>query len=525
MNKLHIFFTLIIKISLSQPIIVDGFFTDWNANTTTFTDDFGDSPGIDLLNFSVYNDEKNIYFRLKLNNEIDLTDSLDLLTYSKIRLFIDKDNNPQTGYPTNGIGSDYGIDFQKKHIWNDIDFPNSIKKSFYWLKLVPLPTITSNEFEICIDRSSFSDTISFYFKEEVNGDKMPNNEGFVYVLNNNTISSLPIITFDKSDSLKIRLMSYNVRANGILDPSRREQIKNILKSTNSDVFTFNETGNISLAEMETFFNEFSSTNWYMFKTNNGDITVSKYPFSQSFNNIDNKIGGNLIDLPDSIYSTDLLVLNGHLACCYSDIARQISADKFIKFILDCKNGLIPLNTPFVFAGDMNLVGYREQYETILNGTISDTASFGIGGYPDWDNTPIVDLVCRFNEDNQSYTWDKYNPSAGDYAPGRLDFIFYSNSVMSIDKSFTISTEHMSANFLSDNHLDINDTKEASDHFPIVADLSVPLNSNLSTNPLAPKTKKLIKIIDTMGRETKPIPNTPLIYLYEDGSIEKKIILK
>ena len=33
-------------------------------------------------------------------------------------------------------------------------------------------------------------------------------------------------------------------------------------------------------------------------------------------------------------------------------------------------------------------------------------------------------------------------------------------------------------------------------------------------------KNLTKILDLMGRETTFKPNTPLIYVYDDGSIEK-----
>ena len=33
-------------------------------------------------------------------------------------------------------------------------------------------------------------------------------------------------------------------------------------------------------------------------------------------------------------------------------------------------------------------------------------------------------------------------------------------------------------------------------------------------------KNLIQILDMMGRETSFIPNTPLIYVYDDGSTEK-----
>ena len=40
-------------------------------------------------------------------------------------------------------------------------------------------------------------------------------------------------------------------------------------------------------------------------------------------------------------------------------------------------------------------------------------------------------------------------------------------------------------------------------------------SELNSTP-----KQIVKIIDLMGRETSFKPNTPLIYVYDDGSIEK-----
>jgi len=39
------------------------------------------------------------------------------------------------------------------------------------------------------------------------------------------------------------------------------------------------------------------------------------------------------------------------------------------------------------------------------------------------------------------------------------------------------------------------------------------------------TNKLIKIIDIFGRKTIPKLNSPLLYIYEDGTIEKKIIVE
>jgi len=37
--------------------------------------------------------------------------------------------------------------------------------------------------------------------------------------------------------------------------------------------------------------------------------------------------------------------------------------------------------------------------------------------------------------------------------------------------------------------------------------------------------KLIKIVDVLGRETKGDKNMPLFYIYDDGSVEKRIIIE
>ena len=39
------------------------------------------------------------------------------------------------------------------------------------------------------------------------------------------------------------------------------------------------------------------------------------------------------------------------------------------------------------------------------------------------------------------------------------------------------------------------------------------------------TKKVVRILDEMGRDTKPESNKVLIYLYSDGTIERKFNVK
>lgn len=44
-------------------------------------------------------------------------------------------------------------------------------------------------------------------------------------------------------------------------------------------------------------------------------------------------------------------------------------------------------------------------------------------------------------------------------------------------------------------------------------------------PLPNPNRKLDKTIDILGKETKPQPNTPLIEIYDDGTVEKKVIIE
>ena len=51
-----------------------------------------------------------------------------------------------------------------------------------------------------------------------------------------------------------------------------------------------------------------------------------------------------------------------------------------------------------------------------------------------------------------------------------------------------------------------------------------LTINITSIPEQPYNRTLVKIIDLLGRETKEKRNTPLFYLYDDGTVERKIKL-
>ena len=58
---LFVFLILSIKSSSQNTIKIDGFFDDWSGNLNTYIDDSTDSQNIDLLSFTVCDDNEYLY--------------------------------------------------------------------------------------------------------------------------------------------------------------------------------------------------------------------------------------------------------------------------------------------------------------------------------------------------------------------------------------------------------------------------------------------------------------------------------
>jgi hypothetical protein len=50
---------------------------------------------------------------------------------------------------------------------------------------------------------------------------------------------------------------------------------------------------------------------------------------------------------------------------------------------------------------------------------------------------------------------------------------------------------------------------------VTSTFNIPINPN----------RKLEKVVDILGRETKGTKNQPLFYIYDDGIVEKKIVIE
>lgn len=463
------------------PIAIDGDFGDWASDAASLADPAGDGNNIDLLQLFLANDERYLFLRFELQEEVLLTDNNDLT------LFLDTDNNPLTGKSVGGLGAELELNFGDREgefyhgnsTWyldfSDIDYHH-------------LPTVTSSAFEMAIGRGAFPDGVNplftsnkirLLFRDGVSGDYLPDAGNLLYYeFDNDPTQPFQPIDLDRDSPNLFRLATWNMLQDGISDIARKDHFQQVLSVLKPDVLTFNEAWDATVGQAVSFLNlslpigNFQS--WQGVKLGDGNITLSRYPIVQSWEVFPgHRLIASLIDLPDNMSDHDLLVINAHLRCCDANYERQQEADAFVKFILDAKTpgGAIdlPEGTPFVLSGDLNLVGQRQQLTTLLTGDIQNNAAFGPDGLLDWDDTGLLDVVALQADQAMAFTWHE---DGSQYPPSRIDYHICSNSVMEVKKAFTLNTRAMGEDRLQQYGLSEDDTQLASDHFPKVTDFDL-----------------------------------------------------
>lgn len=500
MSNILRFFTIVLLLCISMrllaqsaPITIDGVYDDWTTDLTTFMDPPESISGIDLLEIQVSNDDDFLFIKFKTDTEFDLT--TDLIPQS-LMLYIDADNDPNTGYQIQtGYGSELGIVFRERYAHFNVVPTSTVY--FSDIQMRPAPTVTANEFEIAIGRNVLPDgvnslftsaTIRLLLTESNGGDNMPNNgEVFYYTFDETPVTPLVPTEINKENENFIRVVAYNTLFNGLNDANRVDNFENILTILEPDIVGFSECGSTSPSYVKTLLDEWlptgNSDGWYVANDSSGDlITASRWQILDSWYSLYRQFPV-LIDLPEN-YNTDLLFTNSHLRCCSANYERQEQVDEYVAFMLDAQSSGgsidLPQNTPFVYAGDLNLVGYAQQLTTLITGDIQNTGSYGQGSLYDWDESEVTDQICVQSDKRMAYTWrDDYSS----YPPGRLDFIIFSDAVMVAEKSFTIQTEVMPTSRLQEYGFNQYDTYIASDHFPVVTDFSINAAIGIAENEL------------------------------------------
>ncbi len=287
------------------------------------------------------------------------------------------------------------------------------------------------------------------------------------------------ISLDKTNPKFVRLLSYNMLWDGLFD--RPEPFERILRALDPDIICFQEVRSAPSAvgaKLDAMLPLDDESKWQAHGAR-GTVLASKWPLSmQAADTVPSTDRGQamaLVDLPDAKYKLDLYAISAHLKCCgdeggREDKRRQTQADANINWYRDLRQAGghvdLPAGTPFLIAGDFNMVGGLQPLHTLLDGNIINDDIYGADSPPDWDGSNLADVHPRHNAKLADYTWRADNSQ---FPPGRLDFVLYTDSVMRVAKSFVLDTLDMNSADLSAHGMLRQDCAEASDHLPLVVD--------------------------------------------------------
>lgn len=505
-----------------QQIILDEDFNDWGqSSVSSFTDPIGDASftGIDFMDVKISNDEDHLFLYVDLGKETNLQST------NNITMYIDTDNNPNTGLSKSGIGAEIVYFFGAR---NGVFYGNSFSRQIYHndINLITMPTVTSDRFEMSLTRkftygnteTTMSNDIKVIFSDEsISGDKAPNqNGGYSYTFNNSLKNNYPTFSISKQDPSHLRVLSYNVLRDNLFESFTQAAYKRIFEATKPDIIGFCEIYDYSSQQtadlIASYLPSTGTQKWYHEEVNPDIRVVSRYPVIDK-RNIDGN-GAFLIDLGPK----QLVFIVVHFPCCDNDFGRQREVDNLMAFVRNVRFGTSPFqvaqNTPIIICGDTNLVGFRSQQQTLITGNIINNVQYGADFDPDWDETPLEDAKPIVTNLPSTFTW---NNSNGSFSAGRLDYVFYTGSVLELKNAYSLWTPSLSNVELISSGLFANDVVIASDHLPVFCDFYMDgLSNNSDINQTNAQLKyfrngdELTLIFDDISNGTREVTISDMI---------------
>lgn len=374
----------------------------------------------------------------------------------------------------------------------------------------------------------------------------------------------------QSSAFTLRVMSWNVGLGSIFPPDgvRHESFARIVKAVNPDVFCLQEIGprqpiHELIGMMDRLLPLKDGLHWQSHRATNLDnVVLSRYPLSQHaqeaviprplprFQMPELHMGQVMcrVRLPDSTGLPDVYVIATHFKSGSEDDAsiraRQRHADSIARWLRRLKEGgqpeALPAETPIIILGDLNVyesapMDAAHHLTTLLTGNIVDEATFGPDLEPDWDGSYLRDVKPRHNgREKDWYTWRIDDER---FAPGALDRILYTDSVMKVVNSFVLNTTTMTEEELSRSGLLATDVLKGAkpghfDHLPLVADFNfapqkaVKLQSAQadrslpSWNDTAPK-RAIVAFVERVTRVDSPdfVPAPERVAVFDnDGTL-------
>lgn len=469
----------------AQPdrIVVDGAFADWGDDELIHTDPLGDGPfGFDLGRVWAAREDGRFLLSTEFADERGLQDG------NTLTLFLDTDADATTGLAVHGIGAELEWVFGVREGTAYVE-PSPLPVDHADLGLFSAPTVTSERFELAIRFDAVSgsepifrgDSLALVIRDGPAGDVLPDEPGGArFVLPSREVPPIPV-SLEREDPADLRLVSYNVLTDNLFDPEREPYFQRLLPALQPDVLALQEVYAHSAdqieARLEALLPSEAGQTWHVAGVGSDVFLASRYPIQRAeplcaVPTLPSTCNGAfLLDL-STRYAEDLYVVAAHPPCCGNDAFRQEEVDVMMAHLRDARDdGRLPEGTPFVITGDLNLVGDAQQLRTLLTGDIADNARFGPDFAPDWDGSDLTDAIPPTTGVPAVFTW--YNEDES-FHPGRLDFVLYSDAAVDLANRFALFTPALDPDALAAYGLQPDDAPLASDHLPVVADLTLPL---------------------------------------------------
>jgi len=477
--------------AVARRIVIDGEFGDWATVPDAYVDPTGDGghTGLDITTVRLANDEDFLYLYIDFGLNFNLQNDHEFL-----RLCFDTDNDAASGWAVAGTGAELvwkcgqrkGF-FVHEGVYSDVWFDD--------VRLRGGPTHSSAVFELAIGRDCLPDGLHPLFTQPsftlvikddnwapgtqtADGDTAPEaGDTIRYVFDETPFREYPVIPLERNRPEFLRVVTWNTLQDGLFHPQRQPAFRRILQALQPDIICFQEMYAHDPTEVLGLVAPWLPlVEGIWVADGRGDqVTLSRYPVSPDWAADCPQAEPDLIKYTATWVTVapdrPLVVFNAHLKCCNDpndNIKRQKEADSFIACLRRkmTETMALPADTPFLLAGDLNLVGDVRQVVTLWSGDIFYESLFGPDHAPDWDGTGLSFLLPRQTERRMAYT---SRNDAQTYMPGRMDFILYSDSVMMADRHFLVYTPQMSATALDRGGLLAGDSATAADHLPVVAD--------------------------------------------------------
>jgi len=464
------------------PIGIDGDTADWTDVPVRNVDEEGATP-VDLQRLWVAHDPQHLFLRIQLDSALALQER------NSLALHLDTDDDPSTGRAVHGLGAEVTWAFGRR-TGTVVRGGDTVRVGHDALGLSVLPTVWSRTFEVALDRSARPGGRALFRGDRlrvaltIDGDRLPDAEGGLgYRLSEGgEEGASPALRAPPPGSL--RLLSYNVRRDGLFDPKQQPAVGRILRAVGADVMAFQEIYDHSAAATARVVESLTAeADWAVEKMGRDLVVASRHPVLgvhpiPGYGGYES--GAVLLDTREAL-GRRLLVVVMHPPCCNAgpedgapsrNEQRQLVADGVAAFLRDLKDGDgpfdVPANTPVAVLGDMNFVGDPQQVQTLRTGEIVHRDRFGPSAAPDWDDSALLDVNPRQTGRPLHTTWIDAGSS---FPPGRLDYAFLSDSVLRAPQSFVLYTPALPDSTLAAYGLRASDTRVASDHLPLVVDIA------------------------------------------------------